>query len=221
MVSVELVYSYFPELNQAQRDQMNALWGLYENWNSQINVISRKDMDSFYERHVLHSLAIAQLNPFLAEARVLDVGTGGGFPGIPLAIMFPSTQFHLVDSIGKKIKVVKAVVEALELRNVEVSNTRAENIRTKVDFVVSRAVAPTGKLHQWVKNIIKPGHKHQLANGMLLLKGGDLSAEIEESGLFVQEFPLSNYYKEPFFETKKVVYVPYTENGITPLRKSI
>lgn len=191
---------------------MSALYELYEHWNAQINVISRKDMDSFYERHVLHSLSIALLNPFMPGARVLDVGTGGGFPGIPLAIMFPQTQFHLVDSIGKKIKVVKAVAEALKLENVEVSNTRAENIRTKVDFVVSRAVAPTGTLHGWVKSIVKPGHKHKLANGMLFLKGGDLSAEITESGLFVQEFPLSAFFKEPFFETKKIVYVPYTEN---------
>jgi len=212
MTPSSLISDYFPSLSQRQQEQFAALHALYSHWNAQINVISRKDMDSFYERHVLHSLAVAKVNPFLADARVLDVGTGGGFPGIPLAIMFPDTAFHLVDSIGKKIKVVKAVAEALGLPNVTVSNTRAENIREKVDFVVSRAVAPTGKVHCWVKAIIKPGHKHQLANGMLLLKGGDLSAEIAESELFVQEFPIAHFFKEEFFETKKIVYVPYTEN---------
>jgi 16S rRNA (guanine527-N7)-methyltransferase len=212
MTPSSLISDYFPSLSQRQQEQFAALHALYSHWNAQINVISRKDMDSFYERHVLHSLAVAKVNPFLADARVLDVGTGGGFPGIPLAIMFPDTAFHLVDSIGKKIKVVKAVAEALGLPNVTVSNTRAENIREKVDFVVSRAVAPTGKVHSWVKAIIKPGHKHQLANGMLLLKGGDLSAEIAESELFVQEFPIAHFFKEEFFETKKIVYVPYTEN---------
>jgi 16S rRNA (guanine527-N7)-methyltransferase len=211
MIPVETIYTQFPNLSHEQKDQFKALFELYQTWNAQINVISRKDMDHFYERHVLHSLGIAKVNPLLPGANVLDLGTGGGFPGIPLAIMFPETSFHLVDSIGKKIKVVDAVAEALGLTNVEASHARVETLKTKVDFVVSRAVAPLATLHNWVKQYIKPGHTHELANGMLLLKGGDLTNEIAESRLFVQEFALSDFFSGEFFETKKVVYVPYTE----------
>jgi 16S rRNA (guanine527-N7)-methyltransferase len=207
----DIIKHYFPELTEKQIQQFDQLKSLYDDWNSQINVISRKDMDEFYIHHVLHSLGIAKVNPFKAGTTVMDIGTGGGFPGIPLAILFPETQFHLVDSIGKKIKVVEGVKTSLGLSNVTSANIRGEKVKGTFDFVISRAVARLGNLHHWVKMKIKPGHTHKLANGMLLLKGGDLSAEIEESELFVQEFPLSKYFSEPFLETKKVIYVPYTE----------
>jgi 16S rRNA (guanine527-N7)-methyltransferase len=209
--TANIITSHFPDLSKKQVEQFEALLPLYADWNSKINVISRKDMDSFYLHHVLHSLGIAKVNPFMEGASVLDVGTGGGFPGIPLAIMFPGTQFHLVDSIGKKIKVVNEVATELGLRNVKASHARAEEVKSKFDFIISRAVTRLKPFSDWVKTKLNPAHKHQLANGLLLLKGGDLDEEIAESELFVQEFNLAHYFKEPFFETKKVVYVPYTE----------
>ncbi len=211
MKGSEIIYHYFPELTEKQIQQFDNLKSLYDDWNSQINVISRKDMDEFYTHHVLHSLGIAKVNPFNAGAEIMDIGTGGGFPGIPLAILFPEAKFHLVDSIGKKIKVVEGVKTSLGLTNVTATNTRGEKVKGTFDFIVSRAVGRLANLHNLVKLKIKPDHTHKLANGMLLLKGGDLSEEIEESELFVQEFLLSKSFKEPFMETKKVIYIPYTE----------
>lgn len=180
---------------------------VYAEWNAQINVISRKDFELFYERHVLHSLGIAKAMSFLPKAKVLDVGTGGGFPGIPLAILFPETHFHLVDSIGKKIKVVKAVVEELGLTNVTAEQVRAEQVKGKFDFVVSRAVTRMPEFIQWVASKVRPGSNHELSNGILYLKGGDLTEELLPVARPYLEFPLSEWFEEPFFETKKVVFV--------------
>jgi 16S rRNA (guanine527-N7)-methyltransferase len=193
-----LIQKYFPNLSPKQIEQFSMLGPLYQNWNERINVISRKDMENFYERHVLHSLGIACVQPFAAGAKVMDVGTGGGFPGIPLAIMFPDTEFILVDSIGKKITVVKAVAEALGLSNVKAFHERAEKINGKFDFVVSRAVTDIVPFTRWVSNQISRQSRHDLPNGILYLKGGDLSEELSQ---------LNQYFSEPFFETKKVLYV--------------
>jgi 16S rRNA (guanine527-N7)-methyltransferase len=207
-VTSDFLTKYFPELTPKQQQQFQQLQELYRFWNQQINVISRKDIDLLYERHVLHSLGIAKVINFLPGEAVLDVGTGGGFPGIPLAILFPETQFHLVDSIGKKIKVVKEVSQALNLNNVKATHARAEEISEKFDFVVSRAVTQLKDFYPWVKNSFNKQSKNKLKNGILYLKGGDLEQEIKESGLKVQQFALSDFFKEEFFETKKVIYVP-------------
>jgi len=203
----EVLFSYFPDLDPTQKLQFERLPELYELWNNQINVISRKDIDQLFERHVLHSLGIAKVMPFLPGEKVLDVGTGGGFPGVPLAIMFPETQFFLVDSIGKKIKVVQEVVKALGLKNVRAAHVRAEQVDEKFDFVVSRAVTRLKDFHPWIKNKYNKQSKNTLPNGLLYLKGGDLTEEIAESGLKVQQFYLKDFFKEEFFDTKKVVYV--------------
>ncbi len=208
IVTSDLLLKYFPDLTAQQQQQFQQLQQLYSFWNEQINVISRKDIDLLYERHVLHSLGIAKVCQFLAGETVLDVGTGGGFPGIPLAILFPETNFHLVDSIGKKIKVVKEVSQAINLKNVKASHARAEEINEKFNFVVSRAVTQLKDFHPWIKNKFNKQSKNKLKNGLLYLKGGDLTEEIAESGLKVQQFPLSNFFEEEFFETKKVVYIP-------------
>lgn len=202
-----LILKYFPEITEQQQGQYAQLAELYPYWNQQINVISRKDMDSLYERHVLHSLGIAKVMSFLPGEQVLDVGTGGGFPGIPLAIMFPETSFHLVDSIGKKIKVVQEVAHALGLQNVKASHMRAEQVPGKFNFVVSRAVTQLKDFYPWVKAKFEKKSGNQLANGILYLKGGDLEQEIAESGLAVQQYFLKNYFEEEFFETKQVIYV--------------
>jgi 16S rRNA (guanine527-N7)-methyltransferase len=202
-----LLSSYFPDLSPEQIQQFEALEGLYQNWNAQINVISRKDTDHFYERHVLHSLAIAKIVQFLPGSSVLDIGTGGGFPGIPLAILFPEVQFHLVDSIGKKIKVVQEVATSLGLQNVQASHARAETIKDRYDFIVSRAVTQMPVFLTWVKGKSAKKNLHNLKNGVLYLKGGDLSEELAGLRYPVKEFPISEFYKEAFFETKKVVYV--------------
>jgi len=202
-----LITKYFPEITSEQQGQFNQLAELYNYWNQQINVISRKDMDSLYERHVLHSLGIAKVMGFLPGEQVLDVGTGGGFPGIPLAIMFPETNFHLVDSIGKKIKVVSEVASAVGLKNLQATHSRAEQIPGKFDFVVSRAVTQLKDFYPWVKDKFNKQSKNTLPNGILYLKGGDLKQEITESGLAVQQYFLKNYFKEEFFETKQVIYV--------------
>ncbi|WPU92543.1 16S rRNA (guanine(527)-N(7))-methyltransferase RsmG [Mucilaginibacter sabulilitoris] len=203
----DIIYKYFPLLTTKQHAQIEQLPQLYDLWNSQINVISRKDIDLLYERHVLHSMGIAKVMPFLPGENVLDVGTGGGFPGIPLAILFPQTEFHLVDSIGKKIKVVQEVAKALGLTNVKATHERAEQIDEKFDFVVSRAVTQLKDFYPWVRGKFKKESKNALANGILYLKGGDLELEIKESGLKVQQYYLKDYFTEEFFETKQVIYV--------------
>jgi 16S rRNA (guanine527-N7)-methyltransferase len=202
-----LLTSYFPDLSLEQIRQFEALEGLYQTWNAQINVISRKDTDHFYERHVLHSLAIAKIVQFLPGSSVLDIGTGGGFPGIPLAILFPKVQFHLVDSIGKKIKVVQEVAASLGLQNVQASHARAETIKDRYDFIVSRAVTQMPVFLTWVKGKSAKKNLHNFKNGVLYLKGGDLSEELAGLRYPVKEFPIADFFKEEFFETKKVVYV--------------
>ncbi|GAB3933851.1 16S rRNA (guanine(527)-N(7))-methyltransferase RsmG [Mucilaginibacter myungsuensis] len=202
-----MLSTYFPELTEQQLAQYAQLPELYKHWNDQINVVSRKDIDELPVRHVLHSLGIAKVMQFLPGERVMDVGTGGGFPGIPLAIMFPDTEFHLVDSIGKKIKVVQEVGKALGLQNVEATHARAEDIPGKFDFVVSRAVTQLKDFYPWVKNKFNKDSKNTLANGILYLKGGDLVEEIAESRLAVTRYYLKEYFDGEFFDTKQVIYV--------------
>ncbi len=208
MQTAEIIFHYFPDLTALQRIQIEKLQPLYKEWNEKINVISRKDIDNLYVNHVLHSLGIAKVTSFKSGAKILDVGTGGGFPGIPLAILFPETQFHLVDSIGKKITVVQNVAEALGLKNVRAEQIRAEQIKGEYDFIVSRAVTRLKEFYGWVHRKIKKESVHSLYNGILYLKGGDLDEEMAELKKPHQIFDLSDYFKEEFFETKKVVYVP-------------
>lgn len=205
---MEIIQKYFPDLSVKQIELFGQLQPLYADWNAKINVISRKDFSEFYERHVLHSLGIAKFIRFTKNTRILDVGTGGGFPGIPLAIMFPDVQFHLVDSIGKKIKVVKNVAEALQLQNLTAEQIRAEQLKDKYDFVVSRAVTRLPEFVQWINFNVSRQQRNALPNGILYLKGGDLKDELKPFGrkVFVQE--LSAYFSEQFFETKKVVHLP-------------
>ena len=201
------IKKYFPELTQQQISQFERLEALYKEWNAQINVVSRKDIDELYLRHVLHSLAIAKVQPLLDGASILDIGTGGGFPGIPLAILFPNTNFHLVDSIGKKIKVVNEVASALELQNVKADHLRAEKVKGQFDFIVSRAVTNMSDFMKWTKGKIKKKSMHELANGILYLKGGDLTEELKNFPKATL-YDLPNYFEEDFFETKKVVHLP-------------
>ena len=203
---IQIILKYFPDLSLNQKSNFEKLFELYTFWNNQINVISRKDIDLVYERHVLHSLGIAKVISFRPETKVLDVGTGGGFPGIPLAILFPETDFFLVDSIGKKIKVVNEISNALNLKNVRAKHCRAEDINEKFHFVVSRAVTEFPVFYSWIKNKFLIQNLNDLKNGILYLKGGDLK---EEFGIYydhAQFYELKNYFKEEFFETKKVVY---------------
>ncbi len=204
-----IISSYFPELSQYQTNQFEQLLPLYKEWNAQINVISRKDIDELYTRHVLHSLGIAKVIQFKPGTTILDVGTGGGFPGIPLAILFPESDFHLVDSIGKKIKVVNEVAAALGLENLTASHQRAEKVAGTYDFVVSRAVTRMKPFIHWVHQKIKPEGHNDLANGILYLKGGDLTEEMKEVKRPWSEYLLTDYFDDPFFETKKVIYVPF------------
>ena len=201
------VLNYFPNLNEIQIKQFNELQKLYTFWNSQINLISRKDMDFFYEHHVLHSLGISKIIQFNNNSRILDVGTGGGFPGIPLAILFPKVHFYLIDSIAKKINVVNSIKHDLELTNVNASQIRAEDFKEKVDFVVSRAVTKMDSFVPWVKNKIRTEHNHIIKNGILYLKGGELEKELQNFPK-AQCFELQDYFTNSFFKTKKVVYLP-------------
>lgn len=203
-----IIFKYFKELSEKQVAQFEQLYDLYSFWNAQINVISRKDIDELYERHILHSLGIAKFCTFKAGEKVLDVGTGGGFPGIPLAILFPETQFHLVDSIGKKIKVVTEVASALGLSNVKASHLRAEQVNDKYNFIVSRAVTRLVDFYPWIRGKFAKENKNAIQNGILYLKGGDLTEEIKESKLKAELHPLAAYFEEDFFETKYVVYIP-------------
>jgi 16S rRNA (guanine527-N7)-methyltransferase len=207
MNGVALIKHYFPGLSPLQLQQFEKLGELYALWNAQINVISRRDIDSLYEKHILHSLGIAKVTDFIPGTRILDVGTGGGFPGIPLAIMFPESSFHLVDSIGKKIKVVNEVATALGLNNVKAEQTRAEQLRETYDFVVSRAVTAFPEFYGWIKGRVGKRSQNHLTNGILYLKGGDLSEELKGFEKWAQVIELSNYFEEEFFQTKKVVYM--------------
>ncbi len=202
------VISYFPDLSQKAREQLESLLPLYEHWNSQINVVSRKDLDQLYTRHVLHSLAIHKFLQFAPGSRVLDIGTGGGFPGIPLAILNPEVSFVLVDSIGKKIKVVQEVSQALGLTNVTAIHERAEKVKGPFDFVVSRAVAELKILLQWSNGKLARKQINALPNGLICLKGGDLNEEFKGLGKDIEVHPLNQWFDDPFFETKKLVYVP-------------
>lgn len=209
---MNLINHYFPDLDQTQKRQFETIAEVYKDWNQKINVVSRKDIDEIYIRHVLHSLGIAKVQSFLPGSKVLDVGTGGGFPGVPLAILFPETEFTLVDSIGKKIKVVEEVVEALDLKNVTPINDRVENISGEFDFIVSRAVAVMPSFVHWVKGKIAKESRHDRKNGILYLKGGDLTEELQPYRT-VEVFELSEIYEEHFFDTKKVVYLPMKYRG--------
>lgn len=206
---MELILKYFPELTERQREQFAALLPLYEDWNAKINVISRKDMANFYQHHVLHSLAIAKVQPFKTQADILDVGTGGGFPGIPLAILFPHSNFYLVDSIGKKIKVVQSVAESLGLKNVRAEQIRAEQVQGDFDFIVSRAVTDLSQFTQWVRGKVSDIHYHHLRNGILYLKGGDLTQELFPFRKKVRTWDISDFFEEEYFQTKKVIYLPF------------
>jgi len=204
-MSVSLILKYFPEITDEQKQQFEKLEQLYTEWNEKINVISRKDMDGLYQKHILHSLGIAKVMPFADGTKVLDVGTGGGFPGIPLAILFPEVSFTLIDSIGKKIKVVEAVSEGLGLKNVTAVHGRAEKLKEKFHFVVSRAVTQMPEFLRWLKGKFEKEQFNEKHNGVLYLKGGDLAEEL--AGLPCEIFQLKNYFEEEFFDTKKVVYL--------------
>lgn len=205
---MEIIEKYFPGLNSQQKLLFVGLYPVYSEWNAKINVISRKDIESLYERHVLHSLSIAKFIRFSPGTQILDVGTGGGFPGIPLAILFPEVHFHLIDSIGKKIRVVNEVVNALDLKNVTAEQIRAEQLKSKYDFVVSRAVTSLPEFVPWVRKNISNQHRNAIPNGIIYLKGGNLEGELRlfRKSAFVQD--LSKYFEEEFFRTKKLVHIP-------------
>jgi len=205
---LENLLAYFPNLTKTQIEQFEKLQGLYSEWNEKINVISRKDISELYTRHVLHSLAIAKIFSFVPGSVIVDVGTGGGFPGIPLAIMFPECQFTLVDSIGKKIIVVSEVSKAIGLKNVKAVNDRLENIPVKADFIVNRAVSRMSNLLTWSENKLSKTNKNTFENGVISLKGGDLDEELDETGCPHQVWDIKDFFKEEFFDTKKVVYIP-------------
>ncbi len=205
---LSIITNYFPNLTPTQIEQFKQLQGLYEHWNAQINVISRKDIESLYEKHVLHSLGIAKVMEFKPNTKIMDVGCGGGFPGIPLAILFPECKFHLVDSIGKKIKVVNEIAAAIGLQNLTAEHKRAEEVKDKFEFIISRAVTEFPAFYKWVQNKISKSQFNNLPNGILYLKGGDLTEELKDFKKRVVLYDLKDYFKEEFFETKKVVYLP-------------
>lgn len=211
VISMDLILKYFPDLTEKQIEQFTALEALYKDWNTKINVVSRKDIDELYLRHVLHSLGIAKVIQFTDNTSILDVGTGGGFPGVPLAIMFPNCQFHLVDSINKKLKVIDAVCEAIELTNVKTTHSRVEAIDQTYDFIVSRAVTAMPEFTKWVKGKTAKKQRNTLKNGILYLKGGDLTEELKQYTT-VKAYLLSDYFEEEFFETKKVIHLPLKHN---------
>lgn len=204
---MDIILKYFSELSEQQKKQFEALYDLYFDWNSKINVISRKDIENLYEKHVLHSLSIAEIIKFKASSSILDVGTGGGFPGVPLAILFPEVHFHLIDSIGKKIKVATEVSNAIGLKNISFKHCRVEEEKEKFDFVVSRAVMPLGDLVKLVRKNIKKEQQNALPNGLICLKGGELNHEVLPFKNIATLYDLSEYFKEEFFKTKKGVYV--------------
>lgn len=208
---MDIILKYFPNLSEVQQQQFAALYDLYTDWNSKINVISRKDITNLYEHHVLHSLGIAKVMQFRPETTVMDLGTGGGFPGIPLAILFPETHFHLVDSIGKKVKVATEIANAIGLKNVTTRHCRAEEEKQLFDFVVSRAVMPLADLLKIIRKNIKKEQHNALPNGLICLKGGELEREVIPVKHQTLMYDLKDYFEEEFFETKKVVYV--TING--------
>lgn len=205
---ISIILKYFPDLSEKQQQQFSLLKELYTYWNAQINVISRKDIDLLYERHVLHSLGIARVITFRPGTHVMDVGCGGGFPGIPLAILFPGTHFYLVDSIGKKIKVVNEVAQGIGLQNLKAEHKRAEEVREKFEFVISRAVTEFPVFYNWVRDKFTKEQFNSLPNGILYLKGGDLSQEFKDFQKRAVFYDLKEYFAEEFFETKKVVYLP-------------
>ncbi len=209
---IDIILKYFPEITELQKQQFSALYELYKTANEKVNVISRKDIDQLYERHILHSLAIAKFIQFIPHTKILDLGTGGGFPGIPLAIMFPEVNFTLCDSISKKIVVAESIAEALELPNTDFVVGRVENLKEQFEFVVSRAVAPMEQLYRWTQSYIDETSRNNKLNGYLLLKGGDLKDETKDikrinRKLFVDEYPLKDWFEEEFFETKKLIYI--------------
>jgi len=208
MHPADSIYQYFPDLNLRQKEQFGKMGELYKSWNQKINVISRKDINHLYVRHILHSLAIANVIAFKPGTKIMDAGTGGGFPGIPLAILFPEVQFHLTDSIGKKITVVREIASSLNLSNVKPMQIRAEMVNDTYDFIISRAVTRMKTFYHWVHNKVKSHSAHSLENGILYLKGGDVDEEMNEFGQLYRVFDITAFYDEPWFETKKVIFVP-------------
>lgn len=207
MADISIIEKYFPNLSDVQKSQFAALDALYQDWNSKINVISRKDMDNFYEHHVLHSLGIAKFTDFADGTEILDLGTGGGFPAIPLAIIFPNVTFHAIDGVGKKIKVLNAVAESIGLTNIKGEHLRAEDVKAKYDYVVSRAVMQMPDLMKLARPLLKPVASSALPVGVIALKGGDLTEELKPLGKNAMSESLTNYFDEEFFSTKSVVYV--------------
>jgi len=206
---MEEILNYFPDLNSHQKEQLVALFPLYKEWNDKVNLISRKDFENLYERHILHSLAIAKFIQFNKDTRILDVGTGGGFPGIPLAIIFPHVKFHLVDSIGKKITVVQDVIKRLDLQNATCQQIRCEELKEKYDFIVSRAVTSFPEFVNFTKDLIKQQQANSIKNGIIYLKGGEITEEITPFKKKIQVIELSNYFENEFFTTKKIIYLPF------------